>query len=208
MKKTSQISIYIMLFLQIACMAQSNKSTYKILNKIPVEGEGGWDYIASDDNTGRLFVSHGNVTNVVDTKTRKLIKTIYNTKGVHGIAISQAENKAFISCGRDSSVSIVNLTTLDFIGSVKVTGANPDAILYDNFSHKVFVYNGRSSNATVLDAKTNMVITTIPLAGKPEFSVSDGNGKVYVNIEDKSEVSAINATTLKLENTWSIAPGE
>jgi len=127
---------------------------------------------------------------------------------VHGIAIAQDENKAFISCGRDSTISIINLASLELITKVMSTGANPDAILYDSFSHKVFAYNGRSSSATVIDAKTNAIVTTIPLSGKPEFSVSDGRGKVYVNIEDKSMISEINVLTLKVENTWSIAPGE
>jgi DNA-binding beta-propeller fold protein YncE len=89
-----------------------------------------------------------------------------------------------------------------------VTGQNPDAILYDPFSQKVFVYNGRTANATVIDGKTNKVISTIKLDGKPENSVTDSKGKVYVNIEDKSEISVINSTTDKVEQTWSIAPGE
>ena len=192
----------------VACTAQTGKINYKIVNRFPVEGEGGWDYIAIDENTGRLFISHGLVTNVVDSKSGKLLGTIQDTKGVHGIALAMDENKAFISCGRDSSVTIINLSSLEFIAKVKVTGANPDAILYDKFSHKVFVYNGRSSNATVIDAKTNAVVATIPLEGKPEFSVSDENGKVYVNIEDKSLITEINSSTLKVENNWSISPGE
>ena len=208
MKKIMILISGILLGTNLICTAQTGNSNYKIMNKFPVEGDGGWDYISIDENTGRLFVSHGMVTNVVDSKTGKLAGTIQDTKGVHGIAIAQEENKAFISCGKDSSVSIVNLATLQFIAKVKVTGAGPDAILYDKFSHKVFVYNGRTSNATVIDAKTNAVVATIPLDGKPEFSVSDGNGKVYVNLEDKSKISQINSTTLKVENTWSISPGD
>lgn len=208
MKKINIIATCFLLVSNFGCIAQTPKSTYKIVNKFSVEGEGGWDYIAMDENTDRLFVSHSTVTNVVDSKSGKLLGTIQDTKGVHGIAIAQEENKAFVSCGKDSTVTIVNLSTLEFISKVKVTGANPDAILYDGFSHKVFVYNGRSSSATVIDAKTNEIVATIPLEGKPEFSVSDGNGKVYVNIEDKSMISEINASTLKVENTWSIAPGD
>ena len=207
-KMNNTLIVCILLASHFMCTAQTEKSNYKIVNKFSVEGDGSWDYIAVDENTDRLFVSHGMETNIVDSKSGKLLGTIENTKGVHGIALSQDENKAFISCGKDSTVTIINLTTLEFIAKVKVTGANPDAILYDTFSHKVFVYNGRTSNATVLDAKTNEVITTIALKGKPEFSVSDGNGKVYVNIEDKSLISEINSTTLKVENTWSISPGE
>jgi YVTN family beta-propeller protein len=204
-----KIAILISVLLaSFACKAQAQKSNYKTVNKFSVEGDGGWDYLAMDENTGRLFISHGMVTQVVDSKTGKLIGTIQDTKGVHGIALVPDENKAFISCGKDSSVSIINLATLEPIKKVKVTGANPDAILYDKFSNRIFVYNGRSSNATVIDAKTNSVIATIPLEGKPEFSVSDENGKVYVNIEDKSLISVINSTTLKVECSWPLSPGE
>lgn len=183
-------------------------ANYKIANKFSIPGDGGWDYLVIDENSGRLFVSHGLVTQIIDSKTGRLLGTIEDTKGVHGIAIAQEEKKVFISCGKDSTVSIVNLQTYELISKVKVTGANPDAVLYDDYSHKVFVYNGRSSNATVIDAKTNTIVATIALAGKPEFSVSDGKGKVYVNIEDKNLISEINSTTLKVEKSWPVSPGE
>jgi YVTN family beta-propeller protein len=188
--------------------AQTKLSEYKIFNRFHIEGDGGWDYLAVDESTGRLFVSHGTVVQVVDEKDGKLLGTIPDTKGVHGIAIAPDLNKVYISNGRDSSVTIVNLKTLKFISKVSVTGQNPDAILYDQFIHKVFTYNGRSSNATVIDAVTDKVAATIQLDGKPEFSVTDGKGKVYVNIEDKSEITVINSSTLRVEKTWSIAPGE
>jgi YVTN family beta-propeller protein len=199
--------------LSILCMnifvvkAQSVKSLYKI-SKIKVEGEGGWDYLISDDSTNRLFVSHGTVVNVVNSSDGKLIGTIPDTKGVHGIALAKDLNKGFISNGKDTSVTIFDLTTLATITKIKVTGKNPDAILYDPFSHNVFVYNGRSANTTVINAKTNTVVATIELAGKPEFSVTDEKGKVYVNIESKSKICVINSTTLKVEETWSLGKGE
>jgi DNA-binding beta-propeller fold protein YncE len=189
-------------------MAQTKPSGYKVAGRFHIEGDGGWDYLSVDESSGRIFVSHGTVVNVVNEKDGKLLGTIPDTKGVHGIAIAPDLNKAFISNGRDSSVTIVDLKSLAFITKVSVTGQNPDAILYDPFSHKVFAYNGRTSNATVIDGTTNKVVATIKLDGKPEFSVTDGNGKVYVNIEDKSEITCINSTTLKVENVWSIAPGE
>ena len=137
-----------------------------------------------------------------------LIGTIPDTKGVHGIALARDLNKGFISNGKDTSVTIFDLTTLATITKIKVTGKNPDAILYDPFSQKVFVFNGRTSNSTVIDAKTNSVIATIELIGKPEFSVTNGKGKIYVNIEDKSKICVINSSTLKVEETWSIGKGE
>jgi DNA-binding beta-propeller fold protein YncE len=127
---------------------------------------------------------------------------------VHGIAIATDLNKAFISCGRNATVKVVDLKTLATITDVKVTGENPDAIMYDKFSGKVFVFNGRTSNATVIDAKTNEVAGTIALEGKPEFPVSDGKGNIYVNIEDKSIITVIDANSMKVLNSWPIAPGE
>ncbi|MGA2507726.1 MAG: YncE family protein [Chitinispirillaceae bacterium] len=188
--------------------AQTSVSRYKIASKIHVEGEGGLDYLTVDDSTGRLFVSHGTIVQVVDTKTGKLIGTIPNTIGVHGIALAQDLNKGFISNGKDSSVTIFNLKTLEFITKVPVTGQNPDAILYDKFSQSVFAFNGKTVNATVINAKTNKVISTIILEGKPEFPASNGSGTIYVNIEDKSLVEVINVQTLKVENKWPLTPGE
>jgi YVTN family beta-propeller protein len=186
-------------------IAQSN---YKIGNKIHVEGEGGWDYLNVDEVNGRIFVSHATVAQAIDIKTGTLVGTIPDTKGIHGIAIANDLNKGFTSNGRDSSVTVFNLKTLEVITKIQVTGQNPDAILYDPFSQKVFTCNGRSNNSTVIDAKDNKVIGTIPLDGRPEFSTTDSKGKVFVNIEDKSVINVINSATLKVEQNWPIAPGE
>ena len=153
---------------------QSSKSEYSIINKIHLPGEGGWDYLSVDEAGGRLFVSHGTVVQVVDLKTSQLVGTVAETPGVHGIAIAQDLNKAFISVGRNASVKVIDLKSLAVIIDVKITGENPDAITYDQFSKKVFVFNGRTANATVLDAVTNDVVGTISLEGKPEFPASDG----------------------------------
>ncbi len=169
----------------------------------------GWDYLAADDSTDRLFVSHGNMVQVLDLKQNgKLIGTITNLNGVHGIALANDLNKGFISSGKDSTVVVFDLTSLTSSARIKVTGANPDAIVYDKFSGRVFTFNGRSNNSTVIDAKTNAIIGTIDLPGKPEFGLADGKGKIYDNLEDKSEICVINTTTMKVENTWPIAPGE
>ncbi|MCX6294584.1 MAG: YncE family protein [Bacteroidetes bacterium] len=205
MKKLNYIfACLLLLFCSFNIKAQS----YKIANKYTLEGDGGWDYLISDDSTGRLFISHGTAVQVVNASNGSLIGTIPDTKGVHGIALARDLNKGFISNGKDTSVTIFDLTTLATITKIKVTGKNPDAILYDPFSQKVFVFNGRTSNSTVIDAKTNSVIATIELIGKPEFSVTNGKGKIYVNIEDKSKICVINAATLKVEETWSIGKGE
>ena len=127
---------------------------------------------------------------------------------MHGIAIANDLNEGFITNGKDSSVTVFDLKTYNVITKIPVTGKNPDAILYDTFTHRVFVYNGKSSNATVIDAHTNKVIYTIKLYGKPEESVSDGKGKIYVNIESKNKVTVIDSKTLTILNTWSLEPGD
>ncbi|MEI8115228.1 MAG: YncE family protein [Bacteroidia bacterium] len=188
--------------------AQAQKPEYKIAKTIQLSGDGGWDYLSVDEVNQKLFVSHSSQVNVVDLKAGKELAVIPETSGVHGIAIANDLNKAFISCGKDSSVLVVDLNSLKVIERVQKTGKNPDCILYDQFSKKVFTFNGRSSNSTVIDANTLKVIATIPLAGKPEFAQTDGKGKIFVNIEDKSSLAIINAVTLKVDKMWSIAPGE
>jgi YVTN family beta-propeller protein len=203
MKKT--ILIFGLIALSSISLAQTK---YKIASKVKVEGDGSWDYLVADELADKLFVSHGSVVQVIDLKQGKVIHSIPDTKGVHGIALAHDLKKGFISCGRDSSITVFDYETLKTINKIKIGGANPDAILYDAFSHKVFVYNGRSNNATVIDAKTEKEIATIPLEGKPEFSVTDEKGTIYVNIEDKNIITLINATTLKVEKSYSIIGGE
>jgi DNA-binding beta-propeller fold protein YncE len=201
-------SCLLILFTGLNLRGQDVKSEYSIVNKIHLPGDGGWDYLSVDEAESRLFVSHSAVVLVVDLKTGLLAGTITETPGVHGIALAVDQNKAFISVGRNTSVKVVNFKTLALIADVKITGENPDAIMYDQFSKKVFVFNGRTANATVIDAVTNEVAGTIPLEGKPEFPVSDGKGKLYVNIEDKSLISVIDVKSLKVEKSWPIGPGE
>jgi YVTN family beta-propeller protein len=209
MKKVTLLLCFVLLVCSSTIVnAQTGKSEYKITNKITLGGAGGWDYLSVDEPAGRLYVSHATQVMVVDLKKGALAGTIPNTPGVHGIAVAADLNKGFVSCGKDSSVVVFDLKTLAVTAKVKVTGKNPDAILYDPYKHLIFTFNGGSANSTVLDANTDKVIATIPLAGKPEFPQSDGKGKVYVNIEDKSSLSVINVNTLKVENTWPIAPGE
>ncbi|WP_035671526.1 YncE family protein [Flavobacterium sp. 83] len=195
-------------FIIIASISNSYSQTYKLSKKISTSGNDGWDYLAVDDVAQHLFVSHGNMVNVIDLKSDKTIATIPDTKGVHGIAVANDLNKAFISNGKDNSIAIVNLKTFELLEKVKIAGVKPDAILYDQFSRKVFVYNAESNDATVIDANTNKVVKTIALGGKPEFSVTNTKGLIYVNIEDKNQIKTINASTLKVTNTWSIAPGD
>jgi len=200
----NSISKLLILFCTIGAVSQ----THYVSKKISTTGNEGWDYLAVDEINQHLFVSHGNSVNVIDLKTDKTISIIPNTNGVHGIAIANDLNKAFITDGKDNAVTIINLKTFDLIEKVVIQGQKPDAIMYDLFSHKVFTFNAKSKDATVLDATTNKVIKNIPLGGSPEFPASNLKGLIYINIEDTNEIKTIDATLLEVVNTWSISPGE
>jgi DNA-binding beta-propeller fold protein YncE len=209
MKRIIQVLAVLLVFaLTTTLKAQPSSGEYKVIKKISLPGETGWDYLSIEPSTGRLFVSRGTMVQVVDVKKGKLIGNIPNTAGVHGIALAEDLGKGFISDGADSSVTVFDLQTLNTMAKISVTGRDPDAILYDPFTQRVFTCNGRASNSTVIDAKTDKVIGTIPLSGAPEFSVSDGQGKIYINIEDKSEIDEIDPKAMKVMNVWSLSPAE
>src|SRR5256885_246397 len=178
---------------------------YHVVGEIQIGGEGGWDYLTVDSAARRLYVSHGTHVAVVDLDSNKVGGDIPDTPGVHGIAIAPELNKGFISNGRGNNVTIFDLKTLKTLGTV-ATGENPDDICYDAGSSRVFVFNGRSKNATVIDAKGNKAAATIPLPGKPEFSVADGKGKVYTNIEDTNEIVEIDAAKATVIKKYSLSP--
>jgi YVTN family beta-propeller protein len=179
---------------------------YKVVGKIKIGGAGRWDYAYLDSNNHRLYVSHGTQTEVIDTATDKLVGTIPGGNPVHGIAIAADLGKGFISDGMDNEVTVFDLKTLMVTGKVK-TGQNPDAIIYEPVSKRVFTMNGRSSDSTAIDAKTGDVITaSIPVGGKPEFAQVDGKGHIYVNIEDKAEIIEIDAKNALVSKRYSIAP--
>ena len=176
----------------LPCLLAAAPTGYHVIGEIKIGGEGGWDYLTVDSAARRLYVSHATHVVVVDLDANKVVGDIPDTPGVHGIAIAAELNRGFISNGRANTVSIVDLKTLKVTGSV-ATGENPDSIRYDAVSGRVFAFNGRSKNATAIDAKTGSVAGTIALPGKPEFSIADGKGKVYVNIEDTNEIVEIDA---------------
>jgi len=195
--------------LTVRAAAQAKaKPSYHVIKRIAMGGEGGWDYLTVDTAAHRLYVSRGTHVMVLDTDGDSAIGDIPDTPGVHGVALVPELGRGFTSNGRDSSVSIFDLKTLEVRGRVKVTGANPDAILYDPASKRVFTFNGRGANATALDPSTGRVLGTLELGGKPEFARTDGTGRVFVNIEDKSEVVAFDARTLAVQGRWPLAPCE
>ncbi len=195
-------------FLVFAVAAFAAPPNYKVISKIKIGGPGRWDYVYVDGANHRLYVSHGTQTEVIDTSTDKVIGTIPETNGVHGIAIANDLGRGFTSDGMDNDVTIFDLKTLKVVGKVK-TGTNPDAIIYEPVTHRVLTFNGRSSDATVFEAKTGEIVAaSIPVGGKPEFAQVDGKGNVYFNNEDKNEIGEIDAKAPALTKHYSIAPCE
>jgi DNA-binding beta-propeller fold protein YncE len=211
MKTKSLSSMIVLLLLTLTVVAAANSSTfaakYHLKKKIQIGGEGGWDYVMFDPNARRLYVSHSTRVEVVDVEKGKVVGAIEKTNGVHGIALDAEHNHGFTSNGRDSTVTVFDLKTLQSSSQIKV-GKNPDAIIYDPFTRRVFTFNGASNDATAIDAGRLKVAGTVALEGRPEFAVSDGRGMIYVNTEDKSEVVAFDARTLTIKHRWSLAPGE
>jgi DNA-binding beta-propeller fold protein YncE len=180
---------------------------YKISNTYKVGGDGGWDYLIADASARRLYISRATHVIVLDLDSGKTVGDIPDTSGVHGIALAPELGRGFTSNGREGTVSIFDLKTLATTSKVKV-GDNPDAILYDPATKRVFTFNGRSQDATAIDATNGTVLGTIKLDGKPEFAASDGKGGVFVNIEDKNELTAIDSGKLLVKAKWPLAPCE
>jgi YVTN family beta-propeller protein len=179
------------------------QAQYQLKQKYVLGGDGGWDYLTYDPAGKRLFISRSTHVMVVDPAKGSVIGDIPDTAGVHGIALAEDLGKGFTSNGRENTVTVFDLKTLKETAKIKLDGAeNPDAILYDPASKRVFTFNGRSKNASAIDATNNTVVATIPLDGKPEFAAADGKGMVYVNIEDKSELTSIDAKKGAVVASW------
>ena len=192
--------------LVLAVTALAAPPDYKIADKIKVGGEGGWDYVYVDSAAQRLYASHTNKAVVIDTATGKVVGEIADTQGIHGIAVAADLGRGFTSNGRENTVTIFDLKTLAAIGKVDVKGKNPDAIVYEPVSKRVFTFNGASKDATSIDAKTGMVLATFPMDGKPEFAAVDGKGHIYINNEDTAEVYEVDAQKNAVTKHYSIAP--
>ncbi len=182
-------------------------SGYHVIKQFKLGGEGSWDYLTVDAKARRVYISRSTHVMVVDADTGALVGDIPNTAGVHGIALVPDLNKGFTSNGRDNAVTVFDLKTLKAGKQIPV-GQNPDAIIYDPASQRVLTMNGASNDATVIDPQAETVAGTIPLGGRPEFAVADERGRIFINIEDKSEIVAVDARTLSVAARWSLAPGE
>ena len=179
--------------------------TIKVVKTWKLGGDGGWDYLTADSANHRLFIARATRVMVVDTESGKQIGEIADTPGVHGVALDPETGRGFTSNGRENTVSMFDLKSLAVEKKIKV-GSGPDAILYDPFSKRVFTFNGKGDerSATAVDASKGEVVGKIELGGKPEFAATDEKGTVFVNIEDTSELVALDPQKLTVKSRWKL----
>jgi DNA-binding beta-propeller fold protein YncE len=185
--------------------AQAGNPTYHVIREMRLGGDGRWDYIVFDTAAHRLFIARQTRVMVVDPASGTLLAEIPGLDGAHGIALVNQTGHGFATSGRDSSVTMFDLETLRVLGRIKAA-EDADAVLYDPVSKRVLTFNGDAGSSTVIDPASGKVIGSIALGGKPEFGVSAGDGKVYVNLEDKARVAEIDPVGMRVTRSWSIAP--
>jgi YVTN family beta-propeller protein len=188
----------------INCHAQT-ESVHKVTKVAHIKSNGGWDYIKV--NNGKVYVTHSSQVNILDEATGDSVGVIPGTLGVHGVAFDNENNKGFTSNGRGGNVTVFDLKTNKIITQIPV-GQGPDAIIYDPFTKRIITCNGKSHDLSVIDPVTNTLIATISLEAVPEESVSDGKGKLYVNLEDLGEIAIIDLTANKMLDRYTLSPGE
>ena len=197
--------VLVALCLPLFAAPRPSNGGYEVTRKIEIPGQGGWDYLTVDDAARRLYVSHGTQVEVLDVDSGAIVGKIPNTLGVHGIAIAPEQGRGFVSNGQSSTVTVFDLKTLKPISEVTV-GKKPDAIIYDPATSHVFAFNGGDNSASVIDAADAKVVGKIDLGGGPEFAVADGNGFVFNNLEDESQVVKIDSRKMTVEKRWPTAP--
>ncbi len=202
MRTKSSVAFF---FAILFCVTGFNQNTsFRVIKAYPVNGSGGWDYIAV--NKQKLYVSHGSQVNILDENSGDSIGIIRGTNGVHGIAFYNKLNKGYTSNGSLNNVFVFDLNTNKVVKKI-ATGENPDAIFFDDFSNKIITCNGRSKSLSIIDPINDELVASVDLGGKPEESVSDGKGKIFVNLEDKNEIAVVDLSTFSVVHKWSILPG-
>jgi len=181
---------------------------YHVVHRFVLGGDGGWDYLTLDTASRRLYIARSTRVMVIDADSGTVVGEIPNTPGVHGVALVPALHRGFASAGRDRSVSMFELGSLRPLATVKTTGGNPDAIVYEPATRRVFTFNGAGANTTAIDATSPGVVGTVALGGKPEFAVAPGDGRIFVNIEDRSELVTLDARALAVTARWPLKPCE
>jgi len=194
----------ILTFVSLIALAAQSSSTYRITHTYALGGDGSWDYIVPDPPNHRVYIARQNRVMVVDEDTGTLLGEVTGIDGAHGTAVAQASGHGFATSGNDKSVVMFDLKSFKVLGKIPAA-EDADAILFDAASNRVFTLNGDAHSSTVIDPRGTL-ITNIPLGGKPEYGVSAGDGKIYANLTDTSEVVEIDAKALKVARRWSTDP--
>ncbi|MES2006076.1 MAG: YncE family protein [Bacteroidota bacterium] len=195
------------LSLLAATVANAQSSGYHLTKTFHIASPGGWDYPASDPGSNKLYISHSSQVNILDKTTGDSVGVIPGTTGVHGIAFANSFGKGYTSNGRSNNVTVFDLKTHAILGQV-ATGTNPDWIMYDEFSKKVITSNHSAGSLTVIDPATDKAVATIIVPGKLETVVSDNAGKLFVNVEDKNEIVAVDIMKNEVLAHWSLGAAE
>jgi DNA-binding beta-propeller fold protein YncE len=190
-----------------AAAQSAGGSGYHLVKKVKLGGTGGWDYLEVDPATHRLFISRGTHYIVVDPDQGKIIGDIPDSQRAHGIAFANEFNRGFTTDGGSGDSIMFDLTSLKILDRIK-TDKDADGTIYDPYSKRVFTFNGDANTSSAIDAASGKLVSTFPLGGGPEFAATDGKGKIFVNLEDKSSLVKFDAKTLQIENTWPLAPCE
>jgi len=189
----------------VALLSGQASSSYRVTHTYMLGGDGSWDYVVPDPPNHRVFIARQNRVMVIDEDNGTLLGEVTGIQGAHGTAVAQNTGHGFATSGMDRSVVMFDLKTFKTLGRIPAA-EDADAILYDPASNRVFTLNGDAHSSTVIDPRAGTVITNIPLGGKPEYGVSAGDGKVYANLTDTSEVVEIDAKTATVTRRWSTAP--
>lgn len=197
----SALAVFAML-VPVCALAAAGGGGWKVEQRYPLGGAGGWDYLALDQSAQHLYVSRSDRVIVLDTQDGKQVGVIDGLSGVHGIALADDLHKGFISNGHSDTVTIFDPATLKVEQTTEVGAKDPDGIVYDPYSHRVFTFNGDSNDASVIDAKSGKLLGHVALPGRPEFPVSDGHGHVFDNIESKNALVEIDPVAMKVTATW------
>jgi DNA-binding beta-propeller fold protein YncE len=199
-----KIALFLTLVAAAALLAQA-PATYHVTHTYTLGGDGSWDYVVPDPPHHRLFIARENRVMVVDEDSGKLLGEVTGIKGAHGTAVAESTGHGFATAGNDQSVMMFDLKTFKVLGRIPAA-EDADAILYDAPSNRVFTLNGDAHSSTVIDPREGKLITNIALGGKPEYGVSAGDGKVYANLTDTSEVVEIDAKAATVTRRWPTAP--
>jgi DNA-binding beta-propeller fold protein YncE len=203
--RSSWMATMAIALLAVSASAQRSHAGYHVLHRYQLGGDGGWDYVTLDTVGHRLFIARQNHVMVVDPDHGNVLGEITGLGGAHGVAFVYETGHGFITSGRDSTVTMFDLKTLKVLGKT-IAAPDADAILYDPASKRVFTFNGDSRSSTVIDPVSGKRIGSIDLGAKPEFGVSAGNGKLYVNLTETGAIAEIDAATMQITRQWPVAP--